>query len=258
VRGRGGAPGAGWVLPLLLLLPPAAHFFWDFEKSRTRRAEGVAASGPQEPPPAVQTASLRQLLWEKERELKLLRGWSQSQPRYVGLRAEVVHLADLSPRRSGFWIWAEGFQGATTRSAVVYRETLVGRVERIWADRGVAQVQTLRDQYFRVRFRYGEAKGFLFGTGRVDGSGRPLLEIRHLGVETGFREGERVFTDGDDGWFPAGLPIGTLVRSSPEGAEGRGFEVRGEFPVEGLPEVVLLVDRAASGVRAILGKEDAE
>jgi hypothetical protein len=149
-------------------------------------------------------------------------------------------------------------------------------VERIFRDLGLARVQTLRDQFFRVRFRYREVTGFLWGTGQTDDRGRPLLEIRHLSAEVGFREGETVATEGDDGRYPRGLPIGVLVRrkaapaasadppaegaaSAPGVSAGGEFRVRGDFRLEWIPEVIILSDRAEAGARAAApGKEDAE
>jgi cell shape-determining protein MreC len=236
-------------------VPPAGNLFLELRRSRAERSAGVEASLPA--PAGLEAAVLKQRLWEKERELKLLTRSGQGQPRYTTLRADVIHLADLSPRRDAFWIWAEDLAGVRASTAVSYREALVGRVERVWTERGVGRVQTLRDPFFRVRFRYGDAWGFLVGTGRTDREGRPLLEIRHLAVEVAFREGDRVFTDGDDGYYPRGLPIGSLVRSDQEKAEAGDFLVRGEFSLDRIPEVVLFIDRAALDSRAA-GKEGAE
>lgn len=277
MRSRGNTTGP-WALPLvLLLLPPVGNLVRDLQLSRTAR-ERMALLGltAADPTAGIEAARLGQLLLDKDRELQLLRGAVQAQPRYAPLRAEPIHLGDLSPRRDAFWIWAEGFPGVTPRTAVTYRGELIGRVERVFRDLGLARVQTLKDSYYRVRFRYRQATGFLWGTGETDDQGRPLLEIRHLSAEVGFREGETVATEGDDGRYPRGLPIGVLVRrkvapavsADPPaeaasaglraGPEGGEFRVRGEFRLDWIPEVVLLADRAEGAARAAQGKEDAE
>ncbi|MGH9363593.1 MAG: rod shape-determining protein MreC, partial [Thermoanaerobaculia bacterium] len=232
------------------------------QRGRAERGGAVAAGTAEETPAGgldetsarAQVQTLRQLIWAKEQELVQIRGAVHEQPRYAPLRAEVIQFADVSPRRDGFWVWANGLEGVTARTAATHRGALVGRVEQVFAERGLARVATLRDPYFRVRFRYREASGFLWGTGAADSLGRPLLEIRYLTVEVGFQEGEMVFTEGGDGYFPPHLPIGVLVLSGRE-RDGPGrFLVRAEHRPDKLAEAILLVDRAVSEVRAVLGE----
>ncbi len=251
----GGREGFGWVYVLVLLIPPLANLMIEYRQRLSPNAadhdDRVQTSA------AIETATLRQKLWEAERELALLRGWSQTQPRYHPVLADVVHRGDLSPRRAVLWVRGSGFAGVDSRSVAVHRGALLGRVRHVWPEQGIAQVQSLRDPYMRVRFRYDKAWGFLWGTGRADAQGRPLLEIRHLSREIAFQEGEPVYTDGEDGFFPRGIMIGSLIRSAPAGEEGAEFLVRGEFPPEQVSEAILLVESARLEVEGLAGKEPA-
>jgi cell shape-determining protein MreC len=252
-RGAGG--GLSWFLPLLLLAPPAANVVWDFQRSRVRalappagieKVEDISGSAA-----AAEIASLRHLLDEKERALQVLRIWSQlPESRYEPVPADSIRFSDPSPRRSGLWIWAASIEGVNPRTAVVNTspQALVGRVERAPSDR-LLRVQTVQDRFFRVRFSYGGTGwGFLWGTGKVDDEKRPLLEIRHPGNEAPFREGDVALTDGSDGFYPKGIPIGTLVRIRPGDTEDC-YLVRSFLSIEAIAEVVLLVDRAALEAR---------
>lgn len=257
MSGRGGwqsrREGLGWTFAMLLLIPPLANLALEY---RQRLSPPPAEeAGRTRAPAAVETATLRQQLWETERELTLLRGWSQAQPRYHPVFADVVYRGDLSPRRAVLWVWGSGFAAVDARTVAVDRGALLGRVRHVWPEQGVAQIQSLRDPYIRVRFRYDKAWGFLSGTGRADAQGRPLLEIRHLSRETTFQEGDQVFTDGEDGFFPKGILIGTLVRSASAGEPGGEFHVRGEFPPERAVEAILLVDRVRMEIESLAGKD---
>jgi rod shape-determining protein MreC len=252
-----------WLLPLLLLLPPAGNFLWDFHE---RRARALAGGASADSPVAVEAAVLRrvfddqerQLEWAREREAQRVRRWSQLLGRYTPLGADVIRLADLSPRRNSLWVWGDTLTGVGNHTAVVHGdlEALVGIVKGVSPDRGIARIQTVWDRYFRVRFRYREAWGFLYGSGEVDAAGRPLLEIRHLGAEVAFTEGDAVTTDGEDGYYPSGIPIGTLFRQGIGERNGGQFMVRGIFALGQVSRVMLLVDRAGLEVRASAARKE--
>ena len=268
------SPHGASLLPLaLLLLPPLGNVVWNVARkggepgqaSTGEQVEGVTpASDPvsllaQIEGQRVRVAGLEQMIQSKDEELKLLRGWRQLQPRYAALRADVIALGDLSPRRSSFAVYASsGLDGVRVSTPVVFRDALVGRVERLLEtglfgnEGGLARVQTLRDPYFRVRFRYREASGFLLGTGTTDAQGYPLLELRYLDVEVGFKLDEAVTTEGGDGRFPRDLVIGFIVRSDTSRSDALGYRVRGAFRLDQLREVALLVDQAALQANALL------
>jgi cell shape-determining protein MreC len=255
--------GISWVLPLLLLLPPAANLAWDLWRGRSRvdaDASGRSGPGPaggQEEilAAAAENAAARQRIHDLEGELRALRFWSAAaDDRYAPLHARVLRLSDPSPRRSSFWIWAPSLEGVTVRTPVVHpaSQVLVGRVERI-APGGIARVQTVFDPFFRVRFRILpppgtpadstplEAWGFLSGTGQTDPKHHPILQIRHPGADLPYKGEEMVVTDGDDGHFPGGIQIGEMVRTP----DGEGFEVRSFVVLAEISDAILLVDRAA-------------
>ena len=75
----------------------------------------------------------------------------------------------------------------------------------------VAQIQTLRDKAFRVRFVAGETRGLAAGTGETTEDGHPLLEILFLDDHRQLEDGEVVRTDATGGVFAPGIPIGSVL-----------------------------------------------
>ena len=259
MRARSGLTGISWILPFLLLLPPLGNMAWEFHRSRTQGKDEGADGILRDAADLIVGASYRQDILDLQQKLDALQPWSQGrEPRFRPVQAELVRVADPSPKRSAFLVWTDrdSLGAATIRTPVVNTklQTLVGRLERIWPDLRLARVQTVQDRFFRVRFRYGkdlEGWGFLGGTGLADGDGRPLLEIRHLGIEVALQEGDPVVTDGNDGVFPAGIPIGTLVNPNPSQPGNGLFKVRSYFSIGEINDVILLVDQAIEKVREL-------
>ena len=82
----------------------------------------------------------------------------------------------------------------------------------------------------------------LWGTGRTDREGYPLLEIRHLGKTPSFSEGQVVLTEGGDGLYPAGCIVGH-IREMPGQKDSLAI-VRSDVLIDSLRRVVLLEDLA--------------
>ena len=100
----------------------------------------------------------------------------------------------------------------------------------------VAQVQTLRDKAFRVRFVAGETRGLAAGTGELTEDRHPLLEILFLDDPRKLKDGEVVRTDASGGVFAPGIPIGSVVL---EERRNRLPVIRSEIVVDGRGQIIL-------------------
>ena len=109
----------------------------------------------------------------------------------------------------------------------------------------VAQVQTLLDKAFRVRFVAGEAHGLAAGTGDTTEDGHPLLEILFLDDPRKLEDGEVVRTDATGGVFAPGIPIGSVLLRAGALIEKRRNRlplIRSEIVVGRQGQVILLRD----------------
>ncbi|MCS6816706.1 MAG: rod shape-determining protein MreC [Blastocatellia bacterium] len=98
--------------------------------------------------------------------------------------------------------------GVRSGAAVITPEGLVGRVIEVGPT--VARVQLITDE----RSGVGAAIGILEETraiGVVVGSNEALCRMRYVPGSEPVREGEMVYTTGQDGIYPRGLPIGRVI-----------------------------------------------
>jgi len=131
--------------------------------------------------------------------------------------------------------------GVRPDAAVITPEGVVGRVIEVGPM--VARVQLITDE----RSGVGAAIGILEETraiGVVVGSNEALCRMRYVPGSEPVREGEMVYTTGQDGIYPRGLPIGRVI------AVRRGSAlVSHEILIEPaarlsrLEEVLILLDR---------------
>lgn len=105
--------------------------------------------------------------------------------------------------------------------------TLVGRVVQV--ARWTSLVQLVTDPFAGVgaRLVYSRASGLIVG---LDG---PTLELQYIDTMTEILSGEMIVTSGEDGIYPAGLPIGRVL----------SFEVGP--PVPGTPRIPLSREETA-------------
>ena len=128
----------------------------------------------------------------------------RSAARYRVAVADGLPLSTPSSAERYLFISFRGLPALRKDSTVLYEDRLVGRLVDSSSRAGAGRVQSILDPLFRARFRCGEDTGMLWGTGRTDRDGYPLLEIRHLGKTPSFSEGQAVLTEGGDGLYPAG------------------------------------------------------
>jgi cell shape-determining protein MreC len=106
-------------------------------------------------------------------------------------------------------------------SAVVADGRLLGRVVDAPGVVRVAQVETVADPLFRVRFRSATTQGIAAGSGQKDAEGQALLEVEHLETSEELPLGAALFTAGGDGIYPPGVLVGEVCAAASEAAGGR-------------------------------------
>ena len=172
--------------------------------------------------------------------------------RYRVAVADVLPLSTPSTAERNLILSFYGLPAISKDSTALHEDFLVGRLVDSSDGKGVGRVQSILDPLFRARFRCGNDTGMLWGTGRTDREGYPLLEIHHLSKTPSFSEGQAVLTEGGDGLYPAGCLVGR-IREMP-GQKGSLAIVRSDVLIDSLRQVVLLEDLARKDL-ARLGRE---
>ncbi len=136
--------------------------------------------------------------------------------RLVGLQQELpvrTLVARVIGRDMSIWFQSllvnrGGRDGVRSGAAVITPEGLVGRVIEVGPHS--ARVQLITDE----RSGVGAAIGVLEQTravGVVVGSNEALCRMRYVPGSEPVQEGEMVYTTGQDGIYPRGLPIGRVI-----------------------------------------------
>lgn len=128
--------------------------------------------------------------------------------------------------------------GVRADMAVISADGVVGRVIGTPAARS-ARVQLLvgRNAAAAAALERSGAGGL--ATGGVSLGGDPILQLEYVPNLVDVQAGERVFTSGQDGIYPPGFPVGTVIDVRP-GATFRQITVRPAADVSRL-DVVLVV-----------------
>jgi len=134
--------------------------------------------------------------------------------------------------------------GVRADMAVISADGVVGRVIGRPASRS-ARVQLLvgRNAAAAAMLERSGAGGL--ATGGATRGGDPILQLDYVSNLVDVQPGERVFTSGQDGIYPAGFPIGTVLEAKP-GPLYRNVTVRPAADVTRL-DVVLVVLAAPDG-----------
>lgn len=90
-------------------------------------------------------------------------------------------------------------------------EGLVGRIGAVGLSR--AEVILVGDPKCRVAVRVESGDHGIVSAGASEVLDHHLVELTHLPRTATLRPGQRVFTSGQGGVFPAGIPVGTVVDS---------------------------------------------
>ncbi len=152
---------------------------------------------------AWQTSALR---WQAENKAfrQLLHAPQEPSLNFITSRV----LVDLrSPYTQSVLVEAQ--PGTTLRigMAALAGESLIGRVVETTAEGTMARVLLLTDPSARIPVLAQQSRLRAILAGDVNGQ----LSLENAPVDQGFQIGDHLVTAGDDGVFPAGLPVGQIL-----------------------------------------------
>ena len=246
-----------------LLSPPAIrlslHYGWLGDKPETAGAE---------PHADIQQADLVALLDEQLRqsrkELQLVTSAAgilydpaggpgdRAAARYRVAIADVLPFSSSSTADRTFCVSFYGLPEMRKDTTALSGDLLVGRLVNLAPGSRIGIIQGVLDPLFRSRFRCGEDSGMLWGTGRTDAEGFPLLEVHHLEKPPSFAVGQAVLTEGGDGVYPPGCMVGHILEMP--GEKTPHSIVRSAVRMETLRQVILLEDMTKEAL-ARIGEE---
>ncbi|TSE18671.1 Cell shape-determining protein MreC [Tepidimonas alkaliphilus] len=178
----------------------------DLQRARREADEARLALAQQ-----ADRAGLVEHLAQENRELRALLGLRERVwPQAIG--AEILH-ALPDPYRPMVLIDRGAQHGVTVGAAVMDGWGVLGQVTRVlpWT----SEVTLLAHPRLAVpvlNTRTGE-RHLAFGNGDLD---EPALQLRFVPVSTETQPGDTLVTSGIDGVYPAGLPVGQVVRVEPQ------------------------------------------
>lgn len=195
----------------------------------------------------LRTENARLMIWssqaeEATRENERLRSLLEFQQRseLTLLTAKVI-ATDPMPGVHSLLVDVGQRQGATKHMPVINDQGLVGKLVRVGDGTSIVQLLLDRNLGASVRLANCRADGITAWKG-----GNRLL-IEEIPSSAAVRAGEEVLTSGLDGVFPAGIPVGQIVRT--EKVEESLFlqvEVRSYVDISRLEEVfIVLVDSSS-------------
>lgn len=146
---------------------------------------------------ARENARLRQLLGLRERIAS------------PSLAGEVIG-REISHGYQGLTVNRGSWDGAQRDSAVVAPNgALVGRVVQVTATSALVQTLTDPESAVGAKVVRSDARGVVHGVGGA------ILELAYVNSLEDVENGDLVVTSGDDGLYPAGIPIGRVNRVAP-------------------------------------------
>lgn len=146
---------------------------------------------------ARENARLRQLLGLRERIAS------------PSLAGEVIG-REISHGYQGLTVNRGSWDGAQRDSAVVAPNgALVGRVVQVTATSALVQTLTDPESAVGAKVVRSDARGVVHGVGGA------ILELAYVNSLEDVENGDIVVTSGDDGLYPAGIPIGRVSRVAP-------------------------------------------
>ena len=243
-----------------LLTPPAIrlslHYGWfgsqsDADTLNTRGASGQAGLA----------ALLSEQLRQARKELQLVTSAAgilhdpaggpggRAAARYRIAIGDVLPFSSSSTADRTFCVSFYGLPTMGKDTTALAGDLLVGRLVSLVPGSRIGRVQSVLDPLFRSRFRCGEDSGMLWGTGRTDADGFPLLEVHHLGKPPSFSVGQAVLTEGGDGVYPPGCLAGHILEMP--GEKTPHAIVRSGIRLDTLRQVILLEDMAKDSLARI-------
>ncbi|MEW6693999.1 Cell shape-determining protein MreC [Tepidimonas thermarum] len=163
----------------------------------------------------AERAGLVEHLAQENRELRQLLGLRERiAPSAQG--AEILY-ALPDPYIPGVVIDRGALQGVQAGAPVMDAYGVLGQVTRVYP--ATSEVTLLMHRQLAIpvlNTRTGE-RYLAYGNGDRD---EPALALRYVSHQTATRAGDALVTSGIDGLYPPGLPVGTVVSVTAEGAEG--------------------------------------
>lgn len=102
-------------------------------------------------------------------------------------------------------------RGIGVQRVVLSNEGLVGKINRIYGKQKRSSVLLLTDEACQVSARVeGSPEVGILSGQRGSFDGRPMLRLKYLSKEAALKPGQRVFTTGRGGIFPANILLGTI------------------------------------------------
>lgn len=134
--------------------------------------------------------------------------------------------------------------GARADAPVVARDGLVGVVRAVSLSQAGGDFWTHPD--FRVSAMTGD--GRVFGIIRSLGGAPSLMQLDGTPYQVELAPGTELFTSGQGGVFPRGIPIGRILElTSTEAGWARSYLVQPAVHPDAVREVMVLVDGGATG-----------
>ena len=246
-------------LLLFLLTPPAIrlsiHYGW---LGHEAEAGKQASQGREQ---ADQAALLKEQLLQSRKELQLVTSAAgilydpaggpgeRAAARYRVAVGDVLPLSTSSTADRAFSVSLYGLPTMRKDTTVLAGDRLVGRLINLAPGTRIGRVQSVLDPLFRSRFKCGKDSGMLWGTGRTDADGHPLLEVHHLEKPPSFAVGQAVLTEGGDGVYPSGCIAGHILEMP--GEKTPHAIVRSAVRIDSLRQVILLEDMTREALARI-------
>lgn len=259
-RYRSGAILGTLFLLAFLLTPPAIrlsmHYGWIGEPTGLQEVEEG-----RDRKQADMVALLNDQLRQARRELQLVASTAgllydpagspgdRAAARYRIAIVDVLPFSSTSTADRTFCVSFYGIPLMRKDTTALSGDLLVGRLVSLVPGTRVGRVQSLLDPLFRARFRCGQDSGMLWGTGKTDADGHPLLEVHHLSRPPAFAAGQPVLTEGGDGIYPAGCIVGEILELP--GEKIPHAVVRAAVRMNRLRQVVLIEDMAKGGLARV-------
>ena len=246
-------------LLLFLLTPPAIRLSFHYGWLGTQPE--AASQKAQDREQGDQAALLNEQLQQSRKELQLVTSAAgilydpaggpgeRAAARYRIAVGDVLPLSTSSTADRAFCVSFYGLPTMRKDTTVLAGELLVGRLINLAPGTRIGRVQSVLDPLFRARFKCGEDSGMLWGTGKTDADGYPLLEVHHLQKPPAFAVGQTVLTEGGDGVYPPGCMAGHILEMP--GEKTPHAIVRSSVRIDTLRQVILLEDMTREALARI-------
>lgn len=159
----------------------------------------------------------------------------------LGLSVQLAHLVDvdLDPFRPRVVLNAGSNQGIVIGQPVIDAHGVMGQIVEVLANTSVAMLITDPTHAIPVVIERSGLRTIAYGTGAID-----RLDLPNIPISADVQVGDRLVTSGLGGRFPAGFPVGEILKI---GADATGMftaaEARPAAALDRSGDVLLLRDQ---------------